>query len=128
MGIDYRLNYEKSKPKPLRPNYIANIDPNEKKPELGVALKVAVATKPLKERPYYTEVAETFEEMLRAVNDGQRDGNLKPRDKKIDLNARKNQAKRDKEIRAQEEEAARSKKEQIRKERDFAVKKIIGEG
>jgi len=45
-------------------------------------LKLEIAKKRQKERPHYTEVAETFEEILQAAENGQAEGNLAPRERK----------------------------------------------
>lgn len=81
----------------------------------------------MKERPYYNEVAETFEEILQAVEGGQTDGHLRPREKKMDLKSIMNKAKLDKIQKEKNEEAERLRKEQIRKKRDNYIKNNIKE-
>ena len=53
---------------------------NEVKPELGLKLRLLVAEKEFRDRPFFKEVAETLEEVLQAVESGQTEGNLKPRE------------------------------------------------
>ena len=67
--------------------YISKYHPNEKKPQLPISLQIQLIQKPLKQKPFYTDVAETLEEIIQALENGQNDGHLNPRENKNKLNA-----------------------------------------